>query len=654
MLINIVLVLQRFQIEKADPDYKLRLRCNITTKPDGFKMRVRRRVGRGLMVGIPGGALTESAQKDRYPRTKAPQAISGQGDTKSVTAFFGGNTGTCESLAQDLSKSALGFGLEVDIQNLDSATENLPTDRPCVIITTSYEGKPPDNAKKFVAWIEQLSQKSAKLPKRTQYAVFGVGNSDWASTFHRIPKLVNDSLAKLGAEQIIESSFADVKLDMIGPWEEWSEQLCMNLSGNQGASHACDGVEICIESGEVSQMLGEEGMTVATVVSNCELADMSAGAAKRHVEVRLPTDCEYTSGDYLVIQGRNSEESVRRVMVRFGIGEQDVMSVKANKKTFLPKHPVMVYHFLRDNVDLAAPITKRQLVRLTWWAKEGSEERKELEKMQDDSQYGELLEKRHSVIDTLERVPGLHLPFGVYVDLLQPLTPRPYSISSSPLEPKNNVDNKGQHAVIASVTIDVFRASAWSGHGTFHGVASSYLADRQPGDRIGCFVRSTNVGFRLPANPETPVIMLAAGTGIAPMRAFIQERAAIKHAGVRKLGAALLFFGCRHPDRDYLYRTELAAWEREGVVEVIPCFSKPGGGQKGRHVPDALWEDRERVWDLFNNEGRSYLCGCAAKLGRRSAQRCRRIWREKTGKSEAEAEVWLEEVKNDRYVSDVY
>ena len=654
MLINIVLVLQRFQIEKADPDYKLRLKSNITTKPDGFKMKARRRVGRGLMVGIPGGALTESAQEYRYPCTKAPQVSFSQGEAKPVTVFFGGNTGTCESLAQSLSKSAPGFGLEVDIQNLDSATENLPTDRPCVIITASYEGKPPDNAKKFVAWIEQLSQKSAKLPTHTQYAVFGVGNSDWASTFHRIPNLVNDSLAKLGAEQIIEPSFADVKLDVVGPWEEWSEQLCMNLSGNQSASHASVGVEICIESGEFSQILGEEGLAVGTVVSNCELADMSAGAAKRHVEIRLPTDCEYTSGDYLVIQGRNSEETVRRVMTRFGVGEQDVMSVKASKKTFLPKHPVAVHHFLRNNVELAAPITKRQLARLAWWADEGSEERKELEKMQDDSQYGGLLEKRHSVIDTLERVPGLHLPFGVYVDLLQPLTPRPYSISSSPLEPKNNVNNKEQHAVIASVTFDVFRASAWSGHGTFRGVVSSYLADCQPGDRIGCFVRSTNVGFRLPANPETPVIMLAAGTGIAPMRAFIQERAAIKRAGVRKLGAALLFFGCRHPDRDYLYRTELAEWEREGVVDLIPCFSKPDGGQKGRHVPDALWEYRERVWDLFNNEGRIYLCGSAARLGRSSAQMCKRIWREKTGKSELEAEAWLEEVKNDRYVSDVY
>lgn len=656
MLINLALVLQRFQIAKADPNYTLKMKSTLTTKPDNFKMKVCRRQGRTIWVGIPGSVLAGNPQKHE----RADRETFRDGEIKRVSVFFGGNTGTCESLAQALSESAPDFGLEVDIQNLDMATENLPTDRPSIIITSSYEGKPPDNAKRFVAWIEQLSLKSAKLPEGTRYAVFGVGNSDWGTTFYRTPKLVNDTLAKLGAEQIIEPSFGNIKLDIAGPWEEWSEQLCMRLSGSNNAIHTSVGVEVCVENGDISQMLGNcsEDMAVGTAISNTELAGTSAGgAAKRHVEVRLPAGYDYTAGDYLVVQGRNPEETVDRVMTRFSFGKQDVMSVKASKKSFLPTHPMPVDQFLRNSVELAAPITKRQLATLAGWAEEGSEERKELERMQEDVKYQEILERRYSIIDTLEEFPGLCLPFGVYIDLLPPLTPRPYSISSSPLEAKNLLSLHGkEYPLIASVTFDVFESPAMSGHGTFRGVASSYLATRRSGDGILCFIRPTNVGFRLPTETETPVIMLAAGTGIAPMRAFIQERAAIRRAGARNLGPAILFFGCRHPDKDYIYRAELTEWAKEGVVDVIPCFSRPDdrGQQKGQYVPEALWEHRDRVWEMFRNGGRIYVCGSASRLGRSSAQMCKQIWREKTGESELEADLWLEKIKAVRYVSDVY
>ena len=656
MLINLAMVLQRFQIEKAIPEYNLELKSTLTIKPVNFKMKVRRRPGRSLMTGLPGGGPAESAQKHRHEHEKSQQQSAySRDEMKPVSVFYGGNTGTCESLAFGLSKSLFDLGFATHVQNLDTATENLPTDRPCVIITPSYEGKPPDNAKKFVAWIEQLISMSKKLPLGMKYAVFGVGNSDWVSTFHRVPQLVDETLAKLGAERIIDAGFANVKQDLVGPWEEWSEQLCVSLSGTTRASRPSAGVNVSFDSKQDGDMLGGERMAAGTVVVNEELADTSAGAAKRHVEIRLPPGSDYTSGDYLFTRCRNPDESVRRARMRFGLSGEEVMSVQGTKKDFLPSRPMAVDRFLQSNVELAAPITKRQLSTLASFATEGSTERTQLEKMQEDIRYQELLDKRYSVIDVLEEVPRLVVPFGVYIDMLLPLTPRQYSISSSPLHSKDSPgSSEADNAPIASITFDVFESPATSGHGTFRGVASSYLANRRPGDLVPCFVRPTNVNFRLPPNTETPVIMLSAGTGIAPMRGFIQERAAIKRAGVRKLGPAILFFGCRHPDKDYIYRHELTEWESDGVVEVIPCFSKPSNGQAGRHVPDALWEHRSRVWDMFRDGGNIYLCGSAARLGRTAAEMCRRIWREKTGKSELEAEEWLEQVKNDRYVSDVY
>lgn len=654
------MTLQKFDVEKVNPDYQMQLTGQMGVKPIDFKIRVHRRPDRSLMVGIPGGGAIQNHEKARQDQHKTQQQQqSGSSAThevkKPVSVFFGGNQGTSESLVQAFSRSAPDFGLDaIDIRDLDDVINSLPTDRPCVIIVPSYEGRPPDNAKKFVAWIEQLASKGDKLPTGTKFAVFGVGNSDWTHTFHKVPRLVDETLAQLGAERIMEAGFANVKRDLVGPWEAWSEKLCMTLSGTtQQERPDRVGVDVHFErnnSNTLPQALGGEHMATGVVVANRELADSSVGAAKRHVEVRLPVGCEYNTGDYLVVQGRNPDETVFRIMKRFGLGAEDVMSVEASKKDFIPIHPMAVEHFLRSNVELAAPITKRQLTSLASCAEVNSAERIQLEKMYDDVEYQQLLDKRYSVIDVLDEVPRLPLPFGIYIDLLLPLSPRLYSISSSPLEPNHGSTDSS----VASVTFDVFEAPATSGHGTFRGVASSYLANRAPGDLISCLIRSTKVPFQLPTDTETPVIMQAAGTGIAPMRAFLQERALIKREGVRKLGPALLFFGCRHPDKDYMYRSELAAWESEGVVEVIPCFSKPGDGQKARHVPDALWEQRERVWDMFQDGANVYTCGSAARVGSSSAATWRQIWSEKTGKTELEAHEWLDRIKNDRYVSDVY
>ncbi|KAJ5692065.1 hypothetical protein N7462_001488 [Penicillium macrosclerotiorum] len=655
MLINMAMVLQRFHIEKADPEYVLQLKSTLSIKPLQFKMKVRRRPGRSILTGLPGSSDPAQAAPQRRGRPEKLQ--SSQKRTKQrVSLFFGGNSGTSESLAHSLVAAAVDFGIEIDTQSLDAATENLPTDRPCVIITPSYDGRPPDNARIFVAWIENLSARSKELPRGIKYAVFGLGNSDWASTFLRIPRLVDRLLTELGAERIVDPIFADVKKDLMGPWEEWSEQLCMTLSGatELHPGHSAVGVDVRLNDSNDVQVACGEKMVVGTVITNNLLADTSIGPAKHHVDIMLPSQYEYKSGDYLVIQGRNSDEIVNRVLTRFQLNKTDVMSIQGSKKDFLPSQPMAVEEFLHGKVELATPITKRQLATLASWAKEDNNDRKRLQEMQGAEQYQALLDKRYSVIDVLEEALELTLPFGVYLDLLVRSSPRQYSISTTPLDPRNNRHTQAGHNLVAGITFDLFKSPAMSGHGTFHGVASSYLATCKPGDHVLCSIRPTSVPFRLPADPETPIIMLAAGTGIAPMRAFIQERATIKNAGVRRLGPAILFFGCRHPDKDYIYKSELEKWEREGVVEVIPCFSRPSVKSERRYVPDALWHLRHRVWEMFQKDGRIYVCGSASRLGRSCSETWRRIWAEKTGKSETEAQKWLEKIKNNRYISDVY
>jgi cytochrome P450/NADPH-cytochrome P450 reductase len=517
------------------------------------------------MTGIPGGVPSEVAQKNKTASEKAQKPQESDDEKAKFTIFFGGNTGTCEGMAQDLRSKAQVHGLEGDIQSLDSATEHLPSGRPAVIITASYEGKPPDNAKKFVSWLETKSDVS--LLKEVKYAVFGVGNSDWVDTFHRVPKFVNETMERLGATRLCDAGFSNVKEDLVGPWEDFLDPLIDSLRKAAGTSSDFIGKEVSVDiqtSKEPSIPLVDE-RTFGTVLVNRGLAGTEVGPAKKHMEIRLPSldgAEHYAAGDYLVVTPRNPKIVVDRVMSHFDLKDDHTISVKNSNKSFLPKEPVSVKEFLFTVVELSTPITKRQVDTVIDAA--NIEQKSAIEKLRDEQTYRELLKKRYSILDILDEYE-VDIPLSIYIDMLQPLASRQYSISSSALHSANNPANE-DYADILSITYDVFEEPAFSGHGTFHGVASTYLASRRPGDRIACSTRSTNVGFRLPKDPETPVIMIAAGTGIAPMRAFIQERAAIAEAGARKLGPAILFFGCRHADKDFIYKDELSKWENEGDV----------------------------------------------------------------------------------------
>jgi cytochrome P450/NADPH-cytochrome P450 reductase len=151
--------------------------------------------------------------------------------------------------------------------------------------------------------------------------------------------------------------------------------------------------------------------------------------------------------------------------------------------------------------------------------------------------------------------------------------------------------------------------------------------------------------------------MVCAGTGLAPMRGFIQERATIKKARNATLGPAILYFGCRHHEKDFIYSDELKQWESDGVVSVRPCFSKIGpAGESKQYVPDRMWEDREELAELFGKEnGKIFICGSASKLAKSTAEVCKKIWLERHQQSsEDDAQAWLDRVKEDRYVSDVF
>lgn len=255
-----------------------------------------------------------------------------------------------------------------------------------------------------------------------------------------------------------------------------------------------------------------------------------------------------------------------------------------------------------------------------------------------------MLAKRLSVIDLLDRFHACELDFAAYLSMLPMMKARQYSISSSPLWHPDHV----------TLTIAVIDAPALSGAGRHQGVASSYLSSLEPGGRVSIAVRPSNASFHPPADPKTPMIMICAGSGIAPFRGFLEERA-IQKKGGQETGPSLLFFGTNHPEVDFLYRGQLSEWEEEGVVEVLPAFSEVPEGDV-RYVQHRIWAERKRIIDLFRQGATVFVCGDGRHMAPAVRETLLRIYRDATGVSEAEALAWADEIEREhgRYVADVF
>jgi cytochrome P450 / NADPH-cytochrome P450 reductase len=254
---------------------------------------------------------------------------------------------------------------------------------------------------------------------------------------------------------------------------------------------------------------------------------------------------------------------------------------------------------LSGYVELSQPATKRNLDTLIDAAVDA--ETKEALKAMASTYKDSILERRISVIDLLCTYPSLPISLSSFLNMLPAMRVRQYSISSSPLWNPSHV----------TLTVSILNAPAVSGSGNqFLGVASNFLADLHPGDLVQMVVRPSAAAFSLPADPSVPMVLFCAGTGVAPMRGFIQERAIQVQSG-RKLGhdvgKILLFFGCRDPEKDYLYSAdpEWKKWVEMGVVDVRPAFSRAPEKSEGcRYVQDRILKDAEDVDQMYKQKAK--------------------------------------------------
>ncbi|KAH7243014.1 cytochrome P450 [Fusarium solani] len=647
MLLAVALLLQNFNFSMDDPGYNLRIAETLTVKPKDFYIRAALRHGMSPLdlehklrgTTAEPTATTNGAAKDEKHEVS-------ESDGKRISIFYGSNSGTCESLAQRLAADAASHGFTAScIESLDVAKENLPTNQPVVIITSSYEGQPPDNAAHFVSWLKNLEGKPLD---KVSYAVFGVGHREWSATFHKVPKLVNTELQEHGAKRVAEIGLTDTSdRDPFTDFETWEDNVLWPALQKEGpvsepkiAMPQTD-LSVCVSMPRSSTLRQDVNEAIVTATR-----DLSGPGVplKKHFEIALPSEVSYRAGDYLCILPINPRETVSRVFRHFKLSWDAVLTIEGEKRVALPmSQPTSAWNVLSAYVELAQPATKRNILSLAEYTLD-AETKRNLRDLAGDKLQEEVTKKRVSVMDLLERFPKIELPLAPFLTMLPPMRIRQYSIASSPLKSPHHV----------SVTYSILDEPSLSGQGRHIGVATNYLSNLSPNDLVHVAIRPSHVAFHLPLTPETtPIICVAAGAGVGPFRAFIEERAQQMAAG-RKLAPALLFFGCRGKTDD-LYREEFDAWEKQGAVVVKRAYSRETSEETKncKYVQHRMVEERHEVAELWDRGAKLYVCG-SRDMGKAVEEACVGLLKELNEMSEKEAREFVEEVRNQRFATDVF
>ncbi|MEV7197404.1 cytochrome P450 [Streptomyces sp. NPDC093510] len=666
MLLGMLVHRYRF-LDRAD--YRLKVKETLTLKPDGFTMTLAARTpedrerragpgagadlgpgpGLGLGLGLGSGAVERAT--DRAEDGLPTRAVPGT----ALTLLHGSNFGTCRGYAEQLGELAADLGFDVRVAPLDEAAGALPADSPVVIVAASYNGRPTDDAGAFVSWLTRAAPDAAD---GVRYAVLGVGDRNWAATYQQVPTLIDDGLAASGATRLLERAEADASGDLAGSVHRFTSALRHTLLRRYGdpesvgatadtapPARAYDVVEV--SGGPLDALDARHGTVPMTVTDTSDLADLTHSLArpKRFLRVALPDGVTYRTADHLSVLPVNDPRVVERAAALFGVDLDAVLDIRAHRpgRSTLPlDRPVSARELLSRHVELGdAPTTAHAA--LLAEHNPCPPERAALAQLAVDPAL--LAARQGSLLDLVEDHPALRgrLPWPVLLELLPAMRPRHYSISSSPAAAPGHAD----------LMVSLLSAPDRSGRGTFRGTGSAYLHGVRPGDVVHARVQPCRDAFRVPADATTPVIMIGAGTGLAPFRGAIADRLKLLRGGSH-LAPALCYFGCDHPDVDYLHRAELEAAERAGAVSMRPTYSRAPEGEL-LFVQHRIAAEAEEIWHLLGSGARVYVCGDGARMAPGVREAFQQVRMKHAGGDASEAEAWWRElVAEGRYVEDVY
>ncbi|MEV7086019.1 cytochrome P450 [Streptomyces sp. NPDC093085] len=653
------LLVHRYRLIDQD-DYQLTLKQTLTIKPDGFTLTpVRRtpadRAADRAALPAPAAATHSAGTRDgQAPAREDALPVRVTAGTGALL-LHGTNYGTCQDFAGQLAAVAEGLGCATQVAPLDAHTAALPTDRPVVIVAASYNGRPTNDAAAFVRWLEEAEPGAAD---GVTYAVLGVGDRNWAATYQRVPTLIDDRLAALGATRLLPRAEADASGELTAAFDTFADDLRTTLlelhgdPGATGASATTDGATgpaytvTEITGGPLDALAARHGMVPMTVTESAPLTHEDHPRVKRFLRLALPDGVTYRTADHLAVLPANGPGLVERAARVLGADPGTVLGITAHRPArgaVAVDRPLTVRELLTHHVELQDRPTAAHLATLAA-LDPCPPERAALTALAADPEARAA--DHRTLLDLIEDHPALRdvLSWPVLLELLPPLRTRHYSISSA----------AGPTPRHADLMVSLLDAPARSGRGAHRGVGSGHLTELRPGDTVLARVQPCQDAFRVPHDAATPVVLIAAGTGLAPFRGMIAERQARAADGPAP-APALLYFGCDDEDADYLHAGELRAAEAAGAVALRPAFSRPRTGA-GRFVQDRIAEEGDEVWALLSAGAHVRVCGDGARMapGVRAALRALYV-RHTPGADEAAARDWLQElISRGRYAEDVH
>ncbi|MGB0972570.1 MAG: cytochrome P450, partial [Mycobacterium sp.] len=488
------MILQRFRLVDSF-DYQLELHDGFSVKPQNFRITVEPREGRRETILATPGAVTQTTedQPARRPKTSIPEYAKGT----SLSVLYGSNLGTSERIANEIAEDGRVRGFRVTLGALDDFTDAVAPGGAVVIVTSSYNGNPPDNAVKFLEWLR--SDLTPEALTGVKYAVFGCGDRVWATTFQQIPAEVDRLLAAAGAERITERGVADASDDFDGMYRAWYRNLWSQVGEalglapqaeviNEGNRYEVETTGVHLHAPFFSSLQAQRYQ----VLENRELLTrvVQTGPVERstrHIEFELPSNTTYRTGDHIALLPRNAAEIIGRAAAIANLNLDEVITVRANTSasSHLPVDtPFVVSELLAGRVELQEPVTRAQICTLAEFAQD-PEELAALVELSAENEGNvtryreEILGKRVSLLDLLERFPSIRVPLNTGLELLPALRPRYYSISSSPAVAADR----------CSITVGVLRAPSRSGSGLFSGTASNFLSRQHAGGTVAGFIR---------------------------------------------------------------------------------------------------------------------------------------------------------------------
>lgn len=558
----------------------------------------------GVLNQQPGAAVVAPAQAAEVP---------------SITLISASQTGNARRVAEALRDDLQAAQLNVKLVNAgDYKFKQIASEKLLVVVTsTQGEGEPPEEA---VALHKFLFSKKAPKLTDTAFAVFGLGDTSY-EFFCQSGKDFDNKLAELGGERLLDRVDADVEYQAAAA--EWRARVVEALKARAPAAAPSQ----LIASGSVNEIhtspYTKEAPLTATLAVNQKITGRDSEKDVRHIEIDLgDSGLRYQPGDALGVWYQNDPALVKELVELLWLTGEEPVTVDG--KT-LPLAEALEWHFeLTVNtgniVENYATLTRSESL---------------LPLVGDKAQLQHYAATT-PIVDMVRFSPA-QLDAQALVDLLRPLTPRLYSIASSQAEVESEV-----HVTVGVVRYDIEgRARA--------GGASSFLADRVEEDREVRIFIEHNDNFRLPANPQTPVIMIGPGTGIAPFRAFMQQRAA---EGAE--GKNWLFFGNPHFTEDFLYQVEWQSYVKEGVLSRIDLAWSRDQQQKV-YVQDKLREQGAELWRWINDGAHIYVCGDANRMAKDVEQTLLEVIAEYGAMDAEAADEFLSELRVERrYQRDVY